>query len=74
MTFYRWLPTVIAKSKNKLVINCALGFDTYMVMRHGIRLKDECVSDPKSGLIKCLGCYFCNDVVAPANVSCNPFN
>jgi len=63
----RWLPTVIAKSKNKLVINCALGFDTYMVMRHGIRLKDQCVSDPKSGLIKCLGCYFCNDVVAPAN-------
>lgn len=49
----RWLPTVIANVKEKTVINCALGFDSYLVMRHGV-----CGG---------LGCYFCNDVVAPTD-------
>ena len=57
----RWLPTVIGKATGKIVMNAALGFDSFVVMRHGIK-KD---SDPASEL----GCYFCNDVVAPANVS-----
>ncbi|KAJ5214796.1 Ubiquitin-like modifier-activating enzyme atg7 [Penicillium chermesinum] len=54
----RWLPTVIGKSAGKIVMNAALGFDSYVVMRHGI------VEDGKPAD---LGCYFCNDVVAPAN-------
>lgn len=49
----RWLPTVIANVKHKIVINCALGFDSYLVMRHGVDGN--------------LGCYFCNDVVAPTD-------
>ncbi|XP_033822161.1 ubiquitin-like modifier-activating enzyme ATG7 [Periophthalmus magnuspinnatus] len=94
----RWLPTVIAASKRKLVINAALGFDTFVVMRHG--LKKSSVSDsasadsstscssstsscastpagpapsaPGSSLFSNipghkLGCYFCNDVVAPGD-------
>ena len=65
----------------QLVINAALGFDTFMVMRHGVapvedkNSEDSECSTPfqreiKPGARIChLGCYFCNDVVAPANVS-----
>ena len=57
----RWLPTVMGKAAGKIVMNAALGFDTYVVLRHGMRD----VAHPESEL----GCYFCNDVVAPADVS-----
>ena len=57
----RWLPTIIGKAAGKVVMNAALGFDTFLVMRHGSRESD---SDQDR-----LGCYFCNDVVAPADVS-----
>ena len=54
----RWLPTVMGKAMGKVVMNAALGFDTFVVMRHGV------VVDDRS---KELGCYFCNDVVAPVD-------
>jgi ubiquitin-like modifier-activating enzyme ATG7 len=73
----RWLPTVIAASMGKvsvelaplvsnsdehqIVINAALGFDSYLVMRHGAR---KSTSSPER-----LGCYFCNDIVTPGDVS-----
>jgi ubiquitin-like modifier-activating enzyme ATG7 len=47
----RWLPTVMAAAYNKVMINAALGLDSWLVMRHG------------GGF----GCYFCNDIVAPEN-------
>lgn len=53
----RWLPTVMGKSSGKVVMNAALGFDTYVVMRHGIKAQTDTQQE--------LGCYFCNDVVAP---------
>ncbi|PWN21726.1 E1-like protein-activating [Microstroma glucosiphilum] len=62
----RWLPTMLGAAKGKIVINAALGFDTYLVMRHGAGpaleggSKDEVDRDR-------LGCYFCNDVVAPSD-------
>jgi len=52
----RWLPTMLSTKYDKLVLNSALGFDSFMVMRHG-PLKQQ----------QRLGCYFCNDVVAPQN-------
>uniref|UniRef100_A0A3B3CMU4 Ubiquitin-like modifier-activating enzyme ATG7 n=1 Tax=Oryzias melastigma TaxID=30732 RepID=A0A3B3CMU4_ORYME len=84
----RWLPTVIAASKRKLVVNAALGFDTFVVMRHGLKkppasqgVSTGTDSSPSSGSAPSvpgsslfsnipghkLGCYFCNDVVAPGD-------
>uniref|UniRef100_A0A8D3DJH9 Ubiquitin-like modifier-activating enzyme ATG7 n=1 Tax=Scophthalmus maximus TaxID=52904 RepID=A0A8D3DJH9_SCOMX len=71
----RWLPTVIAASKRKLVVNAALGFDTFVVMRHGLKkppVTGSAPSVPASSLFSNipghkLGCYFCNDVVAPGD-------
>uniref|UniRef100_A0A674NUB0 Ubiquitin-like modifier-activating enzyme ATG7 n=1 Tax=Takifugu rubripes TaxID=31033 RepID=A0A674NUB0_TAKRU len=95
----RWLPTVIAASKRKLVVNAALGFDTFVVMRHGLKKPPATLSvsagpdsspscssasssssTPAGGAASFsgsslfsnipghkLGCYFCNDVVAPGD-------
>ncbi|CAI8492194.1 E1-like protein-activating enzyme Gsa7p/Apg7p [Pichia kudriavzevii] len=58
----RWLPTLLGNVKHKIVINSALGFESYLVMRHG------CI-DPANNLENQiegrLGCYFCSDIVAP---------
>jgi ubiquitin-like modifier-activating enzyme ATG7 len=56
----RWLPTLMGKAAGKIVLNAALGFESYVVMRQGLK-------PTKDGEVE-LGCYFCNDVVAPANV------
>ncbi|XP_064930898.1 ubiquitin-like modifier-activating enzyme ATG7 isoform X9 [Columba livia] len=68
-----------------LVINAALGFDTFVVMRHGLKKprQQESVDSSfnndsgSSDLLGSslfsnipgykLGCYFCNDVVAPGD-------
>ncbi|KAI3369934.1 hypothetical protein L3Q82_024740 [Scortum barcoo] len=90
----RWLPTVIAASKRKLVVNAALGFDTFVVMRHGLKKPPASISSGADSSSSCssassssstpagsvqgsslfsnipghkLGCYFCNDVVAPGD-------
>lgn len=55
----RWLPTLMGKAAGKIVMNAALGFDTFVVMRHGLK--------PGGPGEEEMGCYFCNDVVAPAD-------
>ncbi|KAF3334964.1 ubiquitin-like modifier-activating enzyme atg7 isoform X1 [Carex littledalei] len=66
----RWLPTLICSNKNKIAITAALGFDSYLVMRHGAgpmpTAPGPCgtATDVESAGPR-LGCYFCNDVVAP---------
>jgi len=57
----RWLPTLIATKHRKFTITTALGFDNFVVMRHGVPV-DNGKADQR------LGCYFCNDVVAPQDV------
>ena len=86
----------------QLVVNAALGFDTFVVMRHGMKRPpgESAESSPSSSTGTSsssstpgpatlpaaslfsnipghrLGCYFCNDVVAPGDVSdvCRPIS
>ncbi|XP_076957062.1 ubiquitin-like modifier-activating enzyme atg7 [Bidens hawaiensis] len=83
----RWLPTLLCANANKLTITAALGFDSFLVMRHGsgpLSATDESKTEPvtiSAGVEKMslsqsdsklrLGCYFCNDVVAPVDSTAN---
>ncbi|CAF5175406.1 unnamed protein product, partial [Rotaria magnacalcarata] len=37
----RWLPTVIGAAEQKLVLCCAVGFDSYVIIRHGVPAKES---------------------------------
>ena len=82
----RWLPTLLCAANDVALINAALGFDSYLVMRHGGGTAGAVVKknagsgfgfgdeDPQRGdaedarlLSSRLGCYFCNDVMAPGD-------
>ncbi|KAK7576226.1 hypothetical protein V9T40_012512 [Parthenolecanium corni] len=54
----RWLPTLLCSAFKKIAITIALGYESYVILRHGI---------PSDETETKLGCYFCNDVVAPGN-------
>ncbi|XP_047974492.1 ubiquitin-like modifier-activating enzyme atg7 isoform X2 [Salvia hispanica] len=84
----RWLPTLLSAKTNKIAITAALGFDSFLVMRHGAgpfssshEIKTEAVNDLSAEIATIslegenrgqrLGCYFCNDVVAPVDSTSN---
>lgn len=73
----RWLPTVLGRKWGKVVVNAALGFDSFLVMRHGAGAGARRIQWDEGGVgEKGLGCYYCNDIVAPADVrpiSLSPF-
>lgn len=54
----RWFPTLLCNRFDKLCLNAALDFDSFLAMRHGV---------PGNKL----GCYFCSDVMAPRNSTRN---
>lgn len=62
----RYLPTLLCQSMNKLCINTALGFDQFVVIRHGCYDSDQ-LQHNNNNINNRLGCYFCNDVIAPMN-------
>jgi len=53
----------LALVHDKICLTVALGFETFLAMRHGIAASKH---DPSINGER-LGCYFCNDVVAPRN-------
>ncbi|KAJ1961540.1 Autophagy protein 7, partial [Dipsacomyces acuminosporus] len=68
----RWLPTMLGALHKKIVVCVALGFDSYVAMRHGVYTADDAFEESEgsseSGAQHTrLGCYFCNDVVAPTD-------
>jgi ubiquitin-like modifier-activating enzyme ATG7 len=97
----RWLPTVLCAAKRKPCVNIALGFDTFVIMRHGLSpepfssdaMSGKLAGQPCAGAQEAtaastmggtangregfgaggpnLGCYFCNDVVAPMDSTRN---
>lgn len=98
----RWLPSLLAAEHGKLALTVALGFDSFLVMRHGVSparydagpwapdcpsagdaaptdsvsTTEAMAAEPQSSGTNRddtvhLGCYFCNDVVAPTNSMSN---
>ncbi|KAM3398817.1 ubiquitin-like modifier-activating enzyme atg7 isoform X4 [Capsicum galapagoense] len=84
----RWLPSLLCASANKITITAALGFDSFLVMRHGAgpagsiqNSQPETLNNGSAGMVNLslssqnesqrLGCYFCNDVVAPIDSTAN---
>lgn len=75
----RWLPTLLSQRHRKLCVNIALGFDTFLVMRHGLYPAEAAPSLPvaaaslspsaasSQSAVPRLSCYFCADVVAPTD-------
>jgi ubiquitin-like modifier-activating enzyme ATG7 len=84
----RWLPTLLAAARRKVAVTAALGFDGYLVMRHGVAQVAEGEEEEEEGgdegekrqqqqeslplppsrrSSKRVGCYFCQDVVAPSD-------
>ncbi len=80
----RWFPTLLAKNNGKICITAAIGFDTFVVMRHGINKnqyrnkfnKRDYIDNIEKALEENeihsnIGCYFCNDIVSPVDTSMN---
>jgi ubiquitin-like modifier-activating enzyme ATG7 len=63
----RWLPTLLCQVEDKLCVNAAMGFDSFVVMRHGARALADDGASVDWASSPHLGCYFCADIVTPAN-------
>ncbi|KAM3146735.1 hypothetical protein pb186bvf_001265 [Paramecium bursaria] len=59
----RWFPTLLANKYSKICLAVALGFDSFLIIRHGISVRSY---NPEIHGER-LACYFCNDIQAPNN-------
>ena len=57
----RWLPTLLANKYDKACITVGLGFDSFVIVRHGV---SPAIYDKEKHRER-LSCYFCNDIVTP---------
>jgi ubiquitin-like modifier-activating enzyme ATG7 len=59
----RWLGSLLAAVHNKICISVGLGFDNFVVIRHGVGVLEHNpkLHGPRSG------CYFCSDYISPSN-------
>ena len=72
----RWLPALLAAANDKVAITAALDYESFVILRHGANSASAPVVDLPSTSADVtsmlagdqLGCYFCMDVTAPANV------
>ena len=70
----RYFPTLFSGIYNKLCISVGLGYDNFVIVKHGYRNfkellvantpKDTCFEDD-------FGCFFCNDYLSPKNTMAN---
>jgi molybdopterin/thiamine biosynthesis adenylyltransferase len=65
----RWLPSLMARAAGKPAFTVALGFDTWLVIRHGVGAVGAVGT--VGGTNEGSGCYFCIDCVAPKNTTLN---
>lgn len=59
----RWLGTLLSAVHNKICISVGLGFDNFVIVRHGVGplIHNFETHGQRSG------CYFCNDYLSPSN-------
>jgi ubiquitin-like modifier-activating enzyme ATG7 len=72
----RWLPTLLAAAHGLTAFTVGLGFDSCLVMRHGVRAAPDAAALPATtgaavSAPPRLGCYFCGDVTGPSNSTSN---
>lgn len=54
----RWFPTLLSNKYSKICLAVALGFDSFLIIRHGISVRSY---NPEIHGER-LACYFCNDI------------
>lgn len=53
--------TILTQVYNKACIAVGLGFDSFVVIRHGANHSSYKDINQRAG------CYFCNDIISPSN-------
>lgn len=64
----RWLPSFFCNIYNKICITAAIGFNTFLVVRHNYYNDLNIDNSKKLNTFKNkIACYYCNDIVSPTD-------